>query len=119
MNKQEIEKAIDDLDDLKNCESISSGHFKEVHGKNLELAISALTQQLNNGWIPVFERLPKKTEFDWVLVQISETDLPHVAEHRDDGWHKDDESYSRFEDWTEVIAWQPLPERYKEKLNEE
>ena len=42
----EIEKAIDDLDDLKNCESISSSHFKEVHGKNLELAISALEKQV-------------------------------------------------------------------------
>lgn len=42
----EIEKAIDDLDDLKNCESISSSHFKEVHGKNLELAISALEKQI-------------------------------------------------------------------------
>ena len=46
MNKQEIEKAIDDLDDLKNCESISSSHFKEVHGENLELAISALEKQI-------------------------------------------------------------------------
>ena len=53
----EIEKAINDLDNLRSCESISSNHFKEVHGNNLELAISALEKQI-----------PKKP----ILMQLSE-----------------------------------------------
>ena len=90
------EKAIEILENI-DIEA-NNGYSKEDVECTYLMAILVLKQQLNNGWIPVFERLPKKTEFDWVLVQISETDLPHVAEHRDDGWHKDDENYSRFED---------------------
>lgn len=55
MNKQEIEKAIEFLsrykDDEVYTEQCISSHM---------MAISALQQQLTNGWIPVTERLPKK-----------------------------------------------------------
>lgn len=42
----DIEKAIDDLDDLSNCDSINSSYFKGWHGKNLEVAIEALKKQI-------------------------------------------------------------------------
>ena len=42
----DIEKAIEDLRGLSECSSISSTIFKEQHGKNFNLAISALEKQL-------------------------------------------------------------------------
>lgn len=135
MNKQEIEKAIDDLDDLKNCESISSSHFKEVHGKNLELAISALEKQLSNGWIPVSDRLPeprsksfgdkqqrvdvlacqrngmvKEMLFEFSTQEFWEAGDTNPISH----WQEDDNGYG-----AEVIAWQPLPEPYRPKEDSE
>ena len=91
MNKQEIEKAIENLkisikayeDNLRSISTVNSinkdwdgksalGQLISIDDKryvytvdNLEackLAISALTQQLNNGWIPVSERLPENEE---------------------------------------------------------
>ncbi len=46
MNKQEIEKAIEDI---KKNRYTDHGVAK----KSIEMAISALEQQLTNGWIPV------------------------------------------------------------------
>lgn len=52
MNNTEIEKAIEQLKTQINSTSC------EISIKSCELAISALQQQLNNGWIPVSEKLP-------------------------------------------------------------
>ena len=41
-----IERAIEDLEDLISCESISSNFFSEVHGKHLHIAITALEKQI-------------------------------------------------------------------------
>ena len=73
-------------------------------------------------WIPVTEALPKNSEHDWVLGQIRETDsgylwIPRQVEYRqitDDwfeesiGWFKKNPDHA-----FEVIAWMPLPERWR------
>jgi hypothetical protein len=67
MNKQEIEKAIEFFTkrvSLYNhaLEFVSDGKQRNNIKDEIEscdLAISALQQQLNNGWIPVSERLPE------------------------------------------------------------
>ena len=51
MNKQEIEKAIETLKDMKGVFDTRS--HKQYSLSALDLAISALEKQLNNGWIPV------------------------------------------------------------------
>ena len=51
MNKQEIEKAIETLEDMKGVFDTRS--HKQYSLSALDLAISALEQQLTNGWIPV------------------------------------------------------------------
>ena len=51
MNKQEIEKAIELLKTVK--------HTEIKYQSALDLAITALTQQLTNGWISVNEGLPE------------------------------------------------------------
>ena len=108
MNK--IENAINDLDDLKSCDSISSSHFKDVHGKHLDLAITALTEKLNGGWIKCNERLPEENGNYIVTVEdcLNRRTITEIS-----AWLK---SYARFEcedKYQSVIAWQPLPEPYK------
>lgn len=64
----------------------------------------------NDDWIPVEERLPEET--DYYLVQLSRK-LPN-EDYSDrvvvlfNGEEKEFECYANL-----IIAWQPLPERYK------
>ena len=119
----EIEKAINDLDDLKNCDSISRSHFKDVPGKHLELAITALTEKLNSGWISVEDALPtipiEKINDGYnriaVLVISKNQDMAIIRWYDiEDKLFYDD--FGFFGDVDEgVITWQPLPQKYKEE----
>ena len=81
----------------------------------IEMAISALTQQLNDGWIPVSQETnPKKS--DIYLVTFVEGGNRYVERF----------SYSDFTGWMmpiawqdeghidNLIAWRDMPEPYKE-----
>ena len=74
-------------------------------------------------WIPVSEKLPSDCDEDWVLVQIQEDNgylwIPCVAEYRknrNDWWtdHNNLEWISKHDGVFKVVAWMPLPKRYKE-----
>lgn len=73
-------------------------------------------------WISVDEELPKKEEYDWVLVKIQEIEsgieyIPHIAELRGDGfWHTTDsdncgirigESFEQVQR-VKVTHWRPI-----------
>ena len=73
---------------------------------------------MDNGWIPVDERLPDEYE-GLVLIQVSGKPTENItldnamelaAYITDEGWIL--EGYPEWET-PEVIAWQPLPEPYK------
>ena len=73
-------------------------------------------------WIPVTEALPNNEEYDWVLGQIRETDsgylwIPRQVEYREikDDWYEDSIGWLKEnpDHAFEVIAWMPLPERYR------
>ncbi|NLZ83217.1 MAG: hypothetical protein GX915_06105 [Clostridiales bacterium] len=66
MNKQEIQKAVNHLTMLRR---LDSGEKKGLY----DMAISALTQQLNNGWIPVSERLPDKVHDKYLVTMKHRT----------------------------------------------
>lgn len=111
MNKQEIESAYCVIGHMLEMEQYPSRFYK----KDLEIAKEALQQQLTNGWIPVSERLPNQEESikyrAVFLIQDKYIDLPYMAI-----WNRIkniwvDEDGDRI---NSVIAWQPLPEPYKE-----
>jgi hypothetical protein len=115
MNKQEaidllISCAIFDCQHCNNnyrgCED--KGKFEEV--KNV--IVSALSEQLTNGWIPVSERLPENDKP--VLACDKYGNMHHINHIKDYRYpfniSPDNERYY------EPIAWQPLPEPYKEAL---
>ena len=81
--------------------------------QSVKMAIEALESQLNNGWIPCKSRLPKEGRYlittAYGEVKESEFDLKK--------WWQIDNSTISLE-WEEepikVVAWQPLPDPYKE-----
>lgn len=79
-------------------------------------------------WIPVTEKLPSDCGHDWVLAQIQEDNgylwIPCVAEYRKlfDDWFTEANEVgwlSKHKGAFKVIAWQPLPEPYKEDMRGE
>lgn len=107
MNKQEIEKAI------KVLKTFDCGIDKDLYDA-IEVTVPILEQQLTNGWIPVSERLPEKS--DVYLATFLEEGKRYVERFY----------YSDFMGWMmpvawqdegrieNIIAWQPLPEPYRE-----
>jgi hypothetical protein len=95
------------------------------------LAISALEKQLNNGWIPCKDRLPEETG-RYIVTYHEWSDGNYLPKYDDiyvKVWrYRKEEQYTGFvyptgcnieaeqDTHREVIAWQPLPEPYKEEL---
>ncbi len=73
------------------------------------MAISALEKQLNNGWIPISEKLPKENEE--VLITLIHGKVTWAYLHQGE-W------YNMFSTYPieRVIAWMPLPEPFKEDV---
>ena len=116
MNKQEIEKAINSLKNI-----VEYWTYRPAEVEAAKLAISALEQQLTNGWIPVSSgRLPEDTDGDdlaTVYVCMKFKDSPFG---NDDAVYQDvvdfmtDKKIWLIEDDFEVTAWRPRFEPYKE-----
>ncbi len=85
----------------------------------IDIAISALEKQLNGGWISVKEKLPE-SEDNSVLAQFNNGSIEtvHIQDYFDDITAGLDENgnqlYTKWYISQGVVAWQPLPEPYKE-----
>lgn len=128
MNKQEIESAIMTVKMLQRLAFNVHGVMDVVDCKNIELIISALQQQLNNGWIPVSERLPDETG-RYIVTYREWTDGNFLPKYDDTYvriWrYRKDEQYTGFvyprccdaeaekDTHREVLAWKII-EPYKE-----
>lgn len=120
MNKQEIEKALDNLkENVEKCKEYGeiSQRRNSSWVKTQELAISALAQLLNNGWIPVTERFPEIKQMYDISIKYENFsgvyEITRMAEYIGDG------------EWNiygpqpvvvnkSIIAWRERPESYTE-----
>ena len=68
----------------------------------------AYIQQLNSGWIPITERLPELDKYGeaYVLVSMDDEFIATTTYTKD--------GFELWADSGEVVAWQSLPEPYKE-----
>ena len=112
-----------DCDSLMNCSVC-------IMDKAISI-VNEIAEEYNGGWIPCSERLPE--ERDWYLAVFEEVDtgfigLPYIADYlmgkhtiytTEDGWiiHNctdieggESEYYKKLR----CVAWQPLPEPFKE-----
>ena len=111
MNKQEIEKAIVAIKLLFDYNVYG---IKEHH---VRTALECMQQQLNNGWIPVSERLPEESidgiTDDYVSYNVSlkfeYAECTRTYKFGNGRWWNDGTDMSEY-----AVAWQPLPEPYKE-----
>jgi len=117
MNKQAIEKAIETIKDLTRGLS-DNGRVREAN----ELAIKALEQQLNNGWIPV-DSLELMRKINNGIVEVCNEHPYKVVGETDtysqynEGWNDAcDRIQSKI---TDILFEQPLPEPYKEDKDAE
>ena len=76
----------------------------------VQMCIEALEKQLNGCWIPVSERLPKENEEVLITLTHGQVTWAYLYQGK---WHTMFSAYPI----ERVIAWQPLPEPYKEEEN--
>lgn len=82
----------------------------------------ALEKQLNGGWISVKERLPERIFEDCLIT----TEKGEIYTSEFYGYGEECQGFKEYPEgvWQidqygeKVIAWQPLPEPYKEEINE-
>ena len=124
----EVSRAIDLIDE-KMCwgrGKFSAHHMPEYdeYWQAGEMAIDALKKQEQDSWTPCSERLP---EDEYVLISKMPTKLSgskwsvaiaiRTADPRSGKIHWRDSGFGVIQD-DKVLAWQPLPEPYREESNE-
>ena len=121
--KEAFEKIIDELKQESIIVDDDAGH------RAVEI-IHQIAEEYNNGWIPCSERLPEESGYylvtyhDWsdgnFLPKYDDTYVRRlhyqISEHFV-GWNYPKNVDDRAENdcHKEVIAWQPLPEPFKER----
>lgn len=121
MNKKEIEKAKELLNDRF---EFATKHYKEqcmqAYTNALELAVKALEEQLNGGWIPCKTKQPDETGYYQTTVKYNKninkghTQVEKILFANEDLGVEPSEWIDEFRMYREVIAWQPLPPKYEE-----
>lgn len=101
---QELEKILEEID-VKIAGSIGRKREGLLEAENI------IRKHMNDGWIPVEERLPKapemEDEYPEFNVMIEGAKIPTTLQYSYDGVWIDD-----YGNAYNVIAWQPLPEPY-------
>ena len=86
--------------------------IEELSAKLHKSQMERSNQYYNGGWIPVSERLPEKNDVYLVAVNswgCPTRDVDGFMAHTDRKW----EVYGN-----KVVAWMPLPEPYKQEVEE-
>ena len=118
---QELEKILEEIDET--IERYGENPYIDEKVTDLcyglNIAKDIIRKHMNDGWIPVEERLPKAGEH--VLVSFRSAGfLPATAIISENGRWSMLQGAKGFNDVTEdVIAWRPLPEPYRPKKESE
>lgn len=112
-----IEKILKRFKKMKGSDSFANMFISDVIR-----VIKEVEKEYNNGWIPCSERLPKYDEEYFekhnndrqYIVMCNSAYEPTVAYFsKEKEWY-----YNDFVKFNDVIAWQPLPDPYKESEKE-
>lgn len=85
--------------------------------KAVWMLLNCADEKINGGWIPVTERLPKEEPNTyWVCTnngcqcECRWTNVNHFWSYETTDWHW---NIADIPQYTEVVAWMPLPKPYK------
>lgn len=126
---QELEKILDDIEiisikDLEEenerCSTGCKGCCSDVKGTECNCrdaiivrAFKKLAKYINDGWIPVENRMPEKEYY--TALCITDKNYYFVAVYNKEyGFRTEDSGVEG-----EIIAWRPLPEPYRPERSEE
>ena len=122
---QELEKILEEIDREKKNAALSTKHttgYALAQIRMAEKIEEIIHNHINDGWIPVEERLPEDDDF--VLVTVTgiynaltfSSDIQLASYCKDDGWF-----IEGYPDWENpnVSAWRPLPEPYHAEWSRE
>ena len=123
MNKT-FEKILERLEEVENRLLNESGDIGCTLGitnmsEYSKQIVQEVAEEYHGGWIPCSERLPDDAFGCLVTVidcePVTQTDfeniLPYFVGYDGESWNDEDGNEIPFE----VIAWQPLPEPFKER----
>ena len=121
-NEQSIEKILERLKDAGGCDA--DCEYDKGWDSAIYEAISIVhevAKEYNNGWIPCSERLPR--DYEEVLADVRGIGFDSLKDAEMVGYFKEKGKwfYSHGMQYlvdggkTRVIAWQPLPEPFKER----
>lgn len=114
--KEFVEKLIERLEKTYAFKCVTN-----AEGKNVFEIIKDLASEHNNGWIPCSKRLPSKEEYQKCNGQFIVSDGNRTyATYFDiyDTLKFGEPTITKFVIDRCVIAWQPLPEQYREERSE-
>ena len=115
MNKQQLKWDIETLEG-----TIGVIPYEEMERDALERVIAYLKQQLTDGWIPCKSKLPDKVHMKYLVTMKHKHFNEYYIDCRNLYSDYQFEFENNFErhNW-DVVAWQPLPEPYKEDKDAE
>ena len=135
--KELIEKILEKLEEVENRLLNESGDIGCTLGitnmsEYSKQIVQEVAEEYNNGWIACSARLPE--DRDWYLAVFQEADtgfigLPFIADYlmgvhtkytTEDGWiiancTDIEEGRAEYYKKLKCVAWQPLPEPFKER----
>ena len=124
MNKafEKILERFEEAKDIAQDDSVAELVSTRIWNKALHKAkqiVQEVAEEYNGGWIACSERFPEEPFGCLVTVidcePVTQTDfeniLPYFVGYDGESWNDEDGNEIPFE----VIAWQPLPEPFKER----
>ena len=112
-----FEKILDRFETLENIFIKGNSHNVAAGVSKAKEIVHEVAEEYNNGWIPCSERLPDKAGYE-VLATLENSfgqrrvTIIFTGYGDESFWHCNNKEID-IEVW-KVIAWQPLPELYKE-----
>lgn len=135
---QELEKILEEIEKQKSC-CLMIGYAKEYNQGALKMAEvieDIIRKHMNDGWIPVEERMPEECDSMFATLKGTDkwskgmfekiSDDVNVTVEYEDGTRKTIFAHTLDGQWNlpsrilkqKVIAWCPYPEPYKPKTHD-